>query len=278
MATAGRSRSVFARDETQAFLAIISELNISELLDSRRQRNQVHFERVQKEMEVLGYKWTWQQLRTHWKNLKSRYNKERAAQEKSGAAPSTWTWFSEMNALLAHRPMVEARDYGIDSNAEYPDDSQGGRSEPEDESNLENQGFSCSIESSSLSFAQPRSRSRRSRNVELGELLAEQHRRNAEQLQQHADRMFQQQKELLEEERQHMERVVSGISTSYLQGMQLVLNQMNMQSRPFAFQPPQPFTPPATQAAPGQGNFFQCPNVAAQSPRNVTEQQQQNHN
>ncbi|CAN7981649.1 unnamed protein product [Ixodes pacificus] len=71
-------------------------------------------------MEQLGFHWTWQQLRTHWKNLKGKYNKERDAQNKSGAAPSmrTWPWYEEINALLAHRPLTQAREFGVDSEAD----------------------------------------------------------------------------------------------------------------------------------------------------------------
>nr|XP_054931738.1 uncharacterized protein LOC129387059 [Dermacentor andersoni] len=122
-ATAGRagvsreetSRVSFTREETTAFLALISEMNISELLDSRRQRNQAHFQIIEAEMAELGYCWSWQQLRTHWKNLKARYNKELHEQNKSGASRSAWQWFTEMQALLSHRPMSEALSNGVDS-------------------------------------------------------------------------------------------------------------------------------------------------------------------
>lgn len=68
-------RVCFSQAETIAFLAIVDEMRIGELLDSRRQCNQVPFVRIQEETSRLGYTWTWQQLRTHWKNLKGRYNK-----------------------------------------------------------------------------------------------------------------------------------------------------------------------------------------------------------
>ncbi|CAN7938885.1 unnamed protein product [Ixodes hexagonus] len=175
-------------------------MNISELLDSRRQRNQVLFRKVQAEMEALGYHWSWQQLRTHWKNLKGRYNKERESQNKSGAAPSTWTWFEEMSALLAHRPMAEAREYGIDSQAQDEwDDTRTDMSELEADEPEEGTSQGTS---QGTSYAEPPpKRPRRSKNAELAELLAEQHRRNADLLQQHSQVLFQQQKELLEQEK-----------------------------------------------------------------------------
>lgn len=45
-------------------------------------------------------------------------HQERDAQNKSGAAPSTWPWHEEMNALLAHRLVTLAKKYGVDSEAD----------------------------------------------------------------------------------------------------------------------------------------------------------------
>ncbi|XP_077513551.1 uncharacterized protein LOC144124627 [Amblyomma americanum] len=72
-------------------------------------------------MANLGYHWTWQQLRNCWKNLKKRFTAERLEQERSGAAPSAWKWYDHMSALLSHRPMMQAREYGVDSQDVPPD-------------------------------------------------------------------------------------------------------------------------------------------------------------
>ncbi|XP_077492277.1 uncharacterized protein LOC144103432 [Amblyomma americanum] len=72
-------------------------------------------------MANIGYHWTWQQLRNCWKNLKKRFTAERLEQERSGAAPSAWKWYDHMSALLSHRPMVQAREYGVDSQDVPPD-------------------------------------------------------------------------------------------------------------------------------------------------------------
>ncbi|KAK8786683.1 hypothetical protein V5799_023540 [Amblyomma americanum] len=72
-------------------------------------------------MANLGYHWTWQQLRNCWKNLKKRFTAERLEQERSGAAASAWKWYDHMSALLSHRPMVQAREYGVDSQDVPPD-------------------------------------------------------------------------------------------------------------------------------------------------------------
>lgn len=97
-------------------------------------------------MQELGYRWSWQQLRTHWKNLKAKYNKVRSRiitinsfircsvfvqcpavsfffrQElyevnKIGAESSAWVYFDEMNAILAHRPRAQVARTGVDSDA-----------------------------------------------------------------------------------------------------------------------------------------------------------------
>ncbi|KAH9378342.1 hypothetical protein HPB48_009931 [Haemaphysalis longicornis] len=48
-------------------------MDLGALLDSRRQRNQKYFLQIKDKMQELGYRWSWQQLRTHWKNLKTKY-------------------------------------------------------------------------------------------------------------------------------------------------------------------------------------------------------------
>ncbi|CAN7986938.1 unnamed protein product [Ixodes hexagonus] len=184
-------------------------MNISELLDSRRQRNQVLFRKVQAEMEALGYRWSCQQLRTHWKNLKGRYNKAGARFSVSGAAPSTWTWFEEMSALLAHRP-AEARECGIDSHAQ--DDWYDTRTGLNIAPRCILLGdclactFGCRESVGNGRYAEPPpKRPRRSKNAELAGLLAEQHRRNTDLLREHSQVLFQQQKQLLEEEKKNMQ-------------------------------------------------------------------------
>ncbi|XP_075541838.1 uncharacterized protein LOC142587433 [Dermacentor variabilis] len=238
------TRVSFTREETSSFLAIVSEMNISELLDSRRQRNQAHFQKIQAEMAALGYHWSWQQLRTHWKNLKSRYNKELLEQSKSGAGKSTWQWFSEMNALLAHRPMSQALHYGIDSNE--PDESEDSRadtcaSEADDVETLRSTQSSPEASCSQP----PRKRSRYSKHSELRELFADQQSRSAELLRQHTDMIFQQQRQLLQEERNNMNQLMANITTSFLQGTQALLSQVFSQQMQMTGHQPAVFSFPA---------------------------------
>ncbi|KAH7932022.1 hypothetical protein HPB51_029570 [Rhipicephalus microplus] len=78
----------------------------------------MNLERCLKEQ---GLTWTWEQIRTCWKNLKKRFTAERLLLCKSGGEPSKWKWFDNMSLLLGDRPMVEARDYGVDTAAEDED-------------------------------------------------------------------------------------------------------------------------------------------------------------
>ncbi|XP_077554667.1 uncharacterized protein LOC144169411 [Haemaphysalis longicornis] len=222
------ARVTFSSQETYHFLAIISEMDLGALLDSRRQRNQKYFLQIKDKMQELGYGWSWKQLRTHWKNLKTKYNKELYEVSKSGAEPSTWVYFGEMNAILAHRPRAQAARTGVDSdavaadgNASDVDEDQSDRTEPEDDTLCATPSAS---ETSSPS-SRPRKR-RRQGNEELHELLAAQHKSNAQLLEQHANKLFEQQKALLDQEAAHMQQMVTTITGSFLQGTQMMMSAL----------------------------------------------------
>lgn len=61
-------------EATVYMLNLIRDLNAVEMLASKRQRNKRTFMAIQDRMFRLGHEWSWQQIRCHWKNLKSRYN------------------------------------------------------------------------------------------------------------------------------------------------------------------------------------------------------------
>ncbi|KAH8033011.1 hypothetical protein HPB51_005005 [Rhipicephalus microplus] len=69
-------------------------------------------------LKEQGLTWTWEQIRTCWKNSKKRFMAERLLLCKSGGKPSKWKWFDKMSLLLGDCPMVQARDYGVDTAAE----------------------------------------------------------------------------------------------------------------------------------------------------------------
>lgn len=70
-----RERCSWTDDATRAMLSTISELDVSSLLDSKRQRNKTTFEQVESRLREAGYVFTWKQIRARWKNLKQSYNK-----------------------------------------------------------------------------------------------------------------------------------------------------------------------------------------------------------
>ncbi|KAH8032468.1 hypothetical protein HPB51_025921 [Rhipicephalus microplus] len=72
-------------------------------------------------LKEQGLTWTWEQIRTCWKKLKKRFMAERLLLCKSGGEPSKGKWFDKLSLLLGDRPMVQARDYGVDTAAEDED-------------------------------------------------------------------------------------------------------------------------------------------------------------
>ncbi|XP_077555134.1 uncharacterized protein LOC144169704 [Haemaphysalis longicornis] len=113
--------TMWTDDEILALLALVHEKKLSDLLDRKRQKNKDIFMDLERCLKKWGLQWTWEQIRTCWKNLKKRFTAERLLMCKSGAEPSKWKWLDKMNLLLGDRPMVQARDYGVDTAAEDED-------------------------------------------------------------------------------------------------------------------------------------------------------------
>lgn len=90
---------------TLTVLNLIRDLNFVHVLQSKRQRNQQTFITIEEHLSPLGYDWSWQQIRCHWKNLKSRYNHERRILRPG--QKSTWKYYSAMEGLLKHRPGLQ---------------------------------------------------------------------------------------------------------------------------------------------------------------------------
>uniref|UniRef100_A0A224YRW7 Jerky n=1 Tax=Rhipicephalus zambeziensis TaxID=60191 RepID=A0A224YRW7_9ACAR len=53
---------------------------------------------IEELLSPLGYDWSWQQIRCHWKNLKSRYNHER--RNLRPGQKSSWKYYNVMDSLL----------------------------------------------------------------------------------------------------------------------------------------------------------------------------------
>ncbi|XP_075732405.1 uncharacterized protein LOC142775013 [Rhipicephalus microplus] len=107
--------TMWTDDEITTLLALVN------LLDSKRQKNKDIFMDLERCLKKQGLTWTWEQIKTCWKNLKKRFTAERLLLCKIGGEPSKWKWFDKMSPLLGDRPMVQARDYGVDTAAEDED-------------------------------------------------------------------------------------------------------------------------------------------------------------
>ncbi|KAH8042402.1 hypothetical protein HPB51_023060 [Rhipicephalus microplus] len=114
-------RTMWTDDEITTLLALVNEKKLSDLLDSKRQKNKDIFMDLERCLREQGLTWTWEQIRTCLKNLKKRFTAERLLLGKSVGEPSKWKWFDKMSLLLGDRPMVQARDYGVDTAAEDED-------------------------------------------------------------------------------------------------------------------------------------------------------------
>ena len=64
-------------DETRALLSVWGAANVQSKLDGVV-RNRTIYERIARELQVLGYSRTWEQCRTKIKNLVKRYRKVRS--------------------------------------------------------------------------------------------------------------------------------------------------------------------------------------------------------
>ncbi|KAH8042350.1 hypothetical protein HPB51_022068 [Rhipicephalus microplus] len=121
MTSSRAQRTMWTDDEITTLLALVNEKKLSDLLDSKRQKNKDIFMDLERCLKEQGLTWTWGQISTCWKNLKKCFTAERLLLCKSGGEPSKWKWFDKMSLLLGDRPIVQARDYGVDTTAEDED-------------------------------------------------------------------------------------------------------------------------------------------------------------
>ncbi|KAH6927286.1 hypothetical protein HPB50_001247 [Hyalomma asiaticum] len=103
--TDGGGRPLWSDEATLKVLNLIRDLDVVHVLKSKRQRNQQTFMTIEELMSPLGYDWSWQQIRCHWKNLKSRYNNER--RNLRPGQKSAWKYYNAMDALLKQPTRAE---------------------------------------------------------------------------------------------------------------------------------------------------------------------------
>ncbi|XP_037574888.2 uncharacterized protein LOC119457343 [Dermacentor silvarum] len=153
-----------------------------------------------------------------------------------------------MSAILSHRSMVEAQEYGVDSDAvseaqksqttkrsdadNWQPASEGRAQSPDDTTQSTERISGHSPQGSSTSSndwtgsAPPAKRPRRGKLTELAELMQEQHSTNADMLMDRAELMFEQQKELMKESNYSFKETMTGTTASFLQGTQNMLAQL----------------------------------------------------
>ncbi|XP_037519928.1 uncharacterized protein LOC119396693 [Rhipicephalus sanguineus] len=98
-------RFLWTDQATLKVLNLIRELDVVHVLKSKRQRNQQTFMTIEELLSPLGYDWSWQQIRCHWKNLKSRYNHER--RNLRPGQKSSWKYYNVMDSLLKQQTRAE---------------------------------------------------------------------------------------------------------------------------------------------------------------------------
>ncbi|XP_075733175.1 uncharacterized protein LOC142775591 [Rhipicephalus microplus] len=193
-------------------------------------------ERCLKEQGLTG---TWEQIRTCWKNLKKRFTAERLLLCKSGGEPSKWKWFDKMSLLLGDRPMVQARDYGVDTAAEDEDIvllCDGSEEEGDASDDLETSATSTPSQGEpSTSGTQrgnltpdatpPPPPPKRRETTTFEKVLDKMYEKNIEQQEKQNTIRFEMENQLLQREHGNMKELLAGVTNSFLQGTQDLMGQ-----------------------------------------------------
>ncbi|KAL7384862.1 hypothetical protein ABVT39_010353 [Epinephelus coioides] len=122
--------------EIQFLIQTLDDLNILIRLDGRKEKNSDLFQQVQERMAEAGLCRTTEQIKNRWKTLKQSYNKAKA-NNKSGADPSSFPFFEDMNQVLGRRPLATADAHGVD--VAFDTEESRGSAEPETESVMDDE-------------------------------------------------------------------------------------------------------------------------------------------
>ncbi|XP_062385404.1 uncharacterized protein LOC134072633 isoform X2 [Sardina pilchardus] len=112
------ARYVWVHEETNHFLELIRDRGITNILDSKQQRNASIYKDLEAAMNVAGFRKPWQILRSKWKTLKQKYLAERRKLSKSGAGGKDricFKYFSIMEEILGQRPIVTSMSKVVNS-------------------------------------------------------------------------------------------------------------------------------------------------------------------
>ncbi|XP_077484460.1 uncharacterized protein LOC144094354 isoform X2 [Amblyomma americanum] len=153
-----------------------------------------------------------------------------------------------MSDLLSHRPLVQARMYGVDSAAEADidlDSVQYGscnNDTPGSQTNEEDIGSFADLNASGTSFTSaPPAKRRRTKESHFEDLLTTM-KKNMTSREQREELQFQREQDFLKQEQETMKGFLEGISNSFLQGTQALMTQFfsHQQALLSAMQPQTP--------------------------------------
>lgn len=102
-------------DEVKMMLQLFADEKIVEKMDSKSIRHTSLYRIIQNKLLERGINRTEQQIRTKYKNLRTRYFEVKEINNTSGAAPSEFIFFEYMDCILATRPKSIASKYGVDT-------------------------------------------------------------------------------------------------------------------------------------------------------------------
>lgn len=109
--------------ETLFLINTLDELKIMKRVDGRKYKNNNLFKEVAEKFEEAGYDGRdGEQIKNKWKQLKQGYNKAKIDNGRSGASPSTFTFFDVMDRVLGQRPLAKASCYGVEAGFEDDDE------------------------------------------------------------------------------------------------------------------------------------------------------------
>lgn len=83
-------------------------------MDGRKFRNTDLFKAVREKLKEAGADRTVEQIRNRWKTLKTSYFKAKMHNSKSGADPSYFPFFDQMDEIMGGRPLSNVGDNGVD--------------------------------------------------------------------------------------------------------------------------------------------------------------------
>ncbi|XP_064482767.1 uncharacterized protein LOC135395562 [Ornithodoros turicata] len=160
---------------------------------------------------------------------------EKLQQSRSGQAPSTWKWFSKMDAILHARPRSTAFECGVDSAMISASDDENGAPaasevELDSQSNSREDDIPSPDPEEHEQMHHQRKRKRRDARLEdLEKLLQQSAERGEKAAAQRAEMAHERQVVLLQEERDHFRQVMADLNGEFIQNCQQMITAFHHQ-------------------------------------------------